>query len=37
VVRRLEHALVKGIDAYIVEDTEEARQAAKERAAARSK
>jgi 5-methyltetrahydrofolate--homocysteine methyltransferase len=25
VVRRLEHALVKGIDAYIVEDTEEAR------------
>ena len=26
VVRRLEHALVKGIDAYIVEDTEEARQ-----------
>ena len=27
VVRRLEHALVKGIDAYIVEDTEEARQA----------
>mgnify|MGYP000962021333 CR=1 FL=1 len=31
VVRRLEHALVKGIDAHIVEDTEEARQAAKER------
>jgi len=27
VVRRLEHALVKGIDAYIVEDTEEARLA----------
>ncbi|MCW1382087.1 methionine synthase [Novosphingobium sp. KCTC 2891] len=27
VVRRLEHALVKGIDAYIVEDTEEARAA----------
>lgn len=26
VVKRLEHALVKGIDAYIVEDTEEARQ-----------
>ena len=26
VVRRLEHALVKGIDAYVVEDTEEARQ-----------
>jgi 5-methyltetrahydrofolate--homocysteine methyltransferase len=26
VVRRLEHALVKGIDAHIVEDTEEARQ-----------
>ncbi|MFA7597688.1 MAG: dihydropteroate synthase, partial [Novosphingobium sp.] len=25
VVRRLEHALVKGIDAYIVDDTEEAR------------
>ncbi|MBA3053687.1 MAG: methionine synthase, partial [Sphingomonadales bacterium] len=25
VVKRLEHALVKGIDAYIVEDTEEAR------------
>ena len=25
--RRLEHALVKGIDAYVVEDTEEARQA----------
>ena len=25
VVRRLEHALVKGIDAYVVEDTEEAR------------
>ena len=28
VVKRLEHALVKGIDAYVVEDTEEARQAA---------
>jgi len=26
--KRLEHALVKGIDAYVVEDTEEARQAA---------
>ncbi|RVU04947.1 methionine synthase [Novosphingobium umbonatum] len=26
VVKRLEHALVKGIDAYIVDDTEEARQ-----------
>ncbi|WP_371431886.1 methionine synthase [Novosphingobium sp.] len=26
VVRRLEHALVKGIDAHIVDDTEEARQ-----------
>ncbi len=26
VVRRLEHALVKGIDMYVVEDTEEARQ-----------
>ncbi len=26
VARRLEHALVKGIDAFIVEDTEEARQ-----------
>jgi len=26
VVKRLEHALVKGIDAHIVEDTEEARQ-----------
>ena len=26
VTRRLEHALVKGMDAYIVEDTEEARQ-----------
>jgi 5-methyltetrahydrofolate--homocysteine methyltransferase len=25
--KRLEHALVKGIDAYVVEDTEEARQA----------
>ncbi len=28
VTKRLEHALVKGIDAYIVEDTEEARQLA---------
>ncbi len=28
VSKRLEHALVKGIDAYIVDDTEEARQAA---------
>ncbi|MFN3864174.1 MAG: methionine synthase [Erythrobacter sp.] len=28
VARRLEHALVKGIDAHIVEDTEEARQQA---------
>jgi 5-methyltetrahydrofolate--homocysteine methyltransferase len=28
VARRLEHALVKGIDAYVVEDTEEARQSA---------
>ncbi|MDE2412634.1 MAG: B12-binding domain-containing protein, partial [Sphingomonadales bacterium] len=27
VVRRIEHALVKGIDAHIVDDTEEARQA----------
>lgn len=27
VVKRLEHALVKGIDAHIVDDTEEARQA----------
>ena len=26
VVRRIEHALVKGIDLYVVEDTEEARQ-----------
>src|SRR3546814_479560 len=26
--KRLEHALVKGIDAYVVEDTEEARQSA---------
>jgi 5-methyltetrahydrofolate--homocysteine methyltransferase len=26
VARRLEHALVKGIDAYVVDDTEEARQ-----------
>jgi 5-methyltetrahydrofolate--homocysteine methyltransferase len=29
--RRLEHALVKGIDAYIIEDTEEARLATQER------
>ncbi len=28
VAKRLEHALVKGIDAYVVDDTEEARQAA---------
>ena len=28
VARRLEHALVKGIDAFVVEDTEEARQSA---------
>jgi len=28
VTKRLEHALVKGIDAYVVEDTEEARQQA---------
>ena len=28
VSKRLEHALVKGIDAYVVDDTEEARQAA---------
>ena len=31
VSKRLEHALVKGIDAYVVEDTEEARQAAQDR------
>ncbi len=31
VERRIEHALVKGIDAHIVEDTEEARLAVKER------
>ncbi|MFM5930080.1 MAG: methionine synthase [Novosphingobium sp.] len=31
VVRRIEHALVKGIDAHIVEDTEEARAAIAER------
>ena len=31
VERRIEHALVKGIDAHIVEDTEEARLAIKER------
>ncbi|MEE9434959.1 MAG: methionine synthase [Sphingorhabdus sp.] len=30
VKRRLEHALVKGIDAYIIDDTEEARLAIKE-------
>ncbi len=29
--KRLEHALVKGIDAYVVDDTEEARAAAKAR------
>ncbi|HMT44351.1 MAG TPA: vitamin B12 dependent-methionine synthase activation domain-containing protein, partial [Chakrabartia sp.] len=28
VTKRLEHALVKGIDAYVVDDTEEARQSA---------
>ena len=28
VTKRLEHALVKGLDAFVVEDTEEARQAA---------
>jgi len=28
VTKRLEHALVKGLDAYVVEDTEEARQSA---------
>jgi 5-methyltetrahydrofolate--homocysteine methyltransferase len=31
VTRRLEHALVKGIDAHVVDDTEEARLAAKTR------
>jgi len=31
VERRLEHALVKGIDAYVVDDTEEARQHCAER------
>ena len=31
VEKRLEHALVKGIDAHVVEDTEEARQACDER------
>ncbi|AIT80089.1 methionine synthase [Novosphingobium pentaromativorans] len=31
VTKRLEHALVKGIDAYVVGDTEEARQAAADR------
>src|ERR1700712_1572741 len=31
VPRRIEHALVKGLDAYVVEDTEEARQAAFDR------
>jgi 5-methyltetrahydrofolate--homocysteine methyltransferase len=31
VTKRIEHALVRGIDAYVVEDTEEARQAAKDR------
>jgi 5-methyltetrahydrofolate--homocysteine methyltransferase len=31
VVRRLEHALVRGIDAYVVEDTEEARAAVEAR------
>lgn len=31
VTKRLEHALVKGIDAHIVEDTEEARLAVKDR------
>ncbi|MGN6499542.1 MAG: methionine synthase [Tsuneonella sp.] len=30
VARRLEHALVKGIDAYVVEDTEQARRAVAE-------
>jgi 5-methyltetrahydrofolate--homocysteine methyltransferase len=31
VTKRLEHALVKGIDAHVVDDTEEARQAVKAR------
>ncbi|MGE3692134.1 MAG: methionine synthase [Novosphingobium sp.] len=31
VVKRLEHALVRGIDQYVVEDTEECRQAAQDR------
>ncbi|HEX7873103.1 MAG TPA: methionine synthase [Sphingobium sp.] len=31
VVRRIEHALVKGIDTYVVEDTEEARLAVEDR------
>jgi len=31
VAKRLEHALVKGIDAYVVDDTEEARQLAQNR------
>ncbi|MEO5604041.1 MAG: vitamin B12 dependent-methionine synthase activation domain-containing protein, partial [Novosphingobium sp.] len=31
VTKRIEHALVKGLDAYVVEDTEEARQAAFDR------
>jgi 5-methyltetrahydrofolate--homocysteine methyltransferase len=31
VSKRIEHALVRGIDAFVVEDTEEARQAAKAR------
>ncbi len=31
VTKRLEHALVKGIDTYVVDDTEEARQAAFDR------
>ncbi|MFK4872750.1 methionine synthase [Novosphingobium sp. ZW T3_23] len=31
VVKRIEHALVRGIDAYVVEDTEEARAAIAER------
>jgi 5-methyltetrahydrofolate--homocysteine methyltransferase len=31
VTKRLEHALVKGLDAFVVEDTEEARQAAFDR------
>jgi 5-methyltetrahydrofolate--homocysteine methyltransferase len=37
VVKRLEHALVKGIDAYIVDDTEEARAAIRHAAAAPSR